>query len=59
MNVKLKSLNCNENICFDRACIEQNTPKRAQIKVDSRNSITYGTEKYELLCIMHLENASI
>jgi hypothetical protein len=36
MNSKLKLLNCNANIHFNRTCLERNlTPKYAHIKINS------------------------
>jgi hypothetical protein len=46
MNTKLKVLNCNVNIYFNRTCLDQNLiPKYAQIKIRSHNkTITRQTE---------------
>jgi hypothetical protein len=40
MNIKLKLLNCNANIHFNKTCLDLNlTPKYAQTRITSRNKI--------------------
>jgi hypothetical protein len=46
MNTKLKLLNCNANIYFNRTCLDLNlTPKYAQTRINSHNKT----------CAKHLE----